>query len=413
MFSPRLAYLFKKQLNHRANPVEQQELRQLMTDPDYQEQVEVLLRESWNSFAPGTLPFSPEQSRAMLENILQSESDSRRITTDRPARILQWSWRRWAVAASIIVILLPAIYLFVTRDNKKQELPGAVAVNVIGQPEDIEPGNNKAVLTLSDGKQIVLDSSTSGLLARQGSANIEANNGSRLQYQGGNAYKMPLLINTLSTPRGGQYQLQLSDGTEVWLNASSSIRFPAVFPSGERRVEITGEAYFEVAHRQTGVAGTPEPFKVIIRGAAGKDGVVEVLGTHFNINAYPDEPVLRTTLLEGSVKFSRNGHSVIMKPGEQTAVNEAGDIRLLTHADVDKAVAWKNGIFSFDGSDVESVMRQVARWYDVQVVYEGPRPLQRFGGDIARSSNLSQVLQMLRNSGMHFRVEDRKVIVTK
>jgi transmembrane sensor len=209
-----------------------------------------------------------------------------------------------------------------------------------------------------------------------------------------------VVYNTISTPRGGQYQLMLADGSKVWLNAASSLRFPASFVGKERKVELLGEAYFEVAKN------AKMPFKVKVNGME-----VEVLGTHFNINSYENESTIRTTLLEGSVKINKNNSSSLLKPGQQAQMNKAGEIKIINDADVEEAIAWKEGKFQFDRADIHDIMRQLTRWYDVDVEYKGTVS-SHFGGTISRDVNLSQVLNMLHLTGeVKFQVEDRKVVV--
>jgi transmembrane sensor len=191
----------------------------------------------------------------------------------------------------------------------------------------------------------------------------------------------------------------LEDGTGVWLNAASSIKYPTAFTGNERRVEITGEAYFEVAHN------ADKPFRVTFN-----EQTVEVLGTHFNINAYADEPAAKTTLLEGKVKLTNKAQSAMLLPGQEAVLVTNG--YQVKEADLEQAMAWKNGIFYFDNTDVKTIMRQVARWYNVQVEYEGKVTDYKFAGDLRRNTNLANVLQILEQAGIHFRMEGRKLIVT-
>jgi ferric-dicitrate binding protein FerR (iron transport regulator) len=220
-----------------------------------------------------------------------------------------------------------------------------------------------------------------------------------------------ILYNTISTPRGGQYQLMLADGSKVWLNAESSLRFPVSFTGQERKVELMGEASVGVAHVSSSLGGGREeaagmPFKVKVHGME-----VEVLGTHFNINSYDNESTIRTTLLEGSVKINKNNSSSLLKPGQQAQMNKAGEIKIINNVDVEEAIAWKEGKFQFDKADIHDIMRQLARWYDVDVEYKGTVS-SHFGGTISRDVNLSQVLNMLHLTGeVNFQIQDKKVVV--
>jgi transmembrane sensor len=265
------------------------------------------------------------------------------------------------------------------------------------------------MLTLSNGTKIVLDDARNGKIANQSNISITKTNGNQLVYaiapgnsvanNGQQAYQ---LQNTISTPNGGQYALILPDGTKVMLNAASSLTYPAAFRGKERVVQLNGEAYFEVAKNKD------MPF--IVKSGSQ---TVEVLGTHFNINAYRDEASIKTTLLEGSVRVSAGANSTLIVPGQQASTREsnAGEISKYT-VDVDKETAWKDGLFSFQNEDLKSIMRQVARWYDVKVVYAGNLPNEKFIGEISRTSNLSDVFKILELNNFHFDVEGKTVTVS-
>jgi ferric-dicitrate binding protein FerR (iron transport regulator) len=211
----------------------------------------------------------------------------------------------------------------------------------------------------------------------------------------------------MATPRGGQYRLVLPDGSRVWLNAVSSIRFPTAFTGQERKVEISGEAYFEV------VKDPSRPFRVLVRPAAGNRNMeVEVLGTHFNINAYQDEPAIKTTLLEGSVKVTNGTDHTMIRPGQQTQLSINGVTKVIQDADVSEAVAWKEGRFQFNDTELKTIMRQVMRWYDVDLEYKGNVPDRYFTADISRNKTLSGVLTILKLSDVDFRLDGKKLTVT-
>jgi len=267
---------------------------------------------------------------------------------------------------------------------------------------DLAPGGNKAILTLSTGKQIVLTGARNGKLAQQGDADITKTADGQIVYgKGDESAAAEVSYNTTSTPRGGQFQVVLADGTKVWLNAASSITYPTVFTGTDREVEITGEVYFEVAHNAA------KPFRVKSNGQ-----IVEVLGTHFNINAYKDEPVITTTLFEGSVKINKGTASALLKPGQQSLVTENNHaIKITDNVDLDQALAWKNGKFYFTNTDIEEVMRQVARWYDVDIEYEGKVPNIRLSGSCYRNLTASKALAILEYTGINFKIEGRKIIV--
>lgn len=299
-------------------------------------------------------------------------------------------WPRIAAAASILVFMGVGLWFFVLHKKLPNRQP---AVNSLAQ-KTIVPGGNKATITLSNGATVVLNNNQTGRLATQGNMQINQTQDGQIRYTDAGAdgnNSAELMYNTATTPRGGQYEFVLSDGTKVWLNASSSIRFPVAFKGNERRVQITGEVYFEVAHNAA------MPFRVEARGQT-----VEVLGTHFNVNAYDDEASVKTTLLEGSVRVTAQGAGATIKPGEQSELKD-GKISV-SDVDVDNVVAWKNGYFSFKDDNLQAVMRQISRWYDVDVAYDGNIPERRFSGEIARNANISQILEILAFKKIHYKI---------
>jgi transmembrane sensor len=264
----------------------------------------------------------------------------------------------------------------------------------------ITAGSNKAVLMLADGSSIILDSTSQGTLTKQGNVKVIKLNTATVAYNSSEANSKEMVYNTLSTPGGGQYQLILPDGSKVWLNASSSIHFPTVFKGKERSVTVTGEAYFEVAKNAA------MPFKITV-----KDMVVEVLGTHFNIMASEDESSMNTTLLEGSVKVSKGGINKMLVPGKQSVINRAGEINIVD-ANIEEVMAWKNGWFQFNAADIKTVMRQIARWYNVEIVYEDKIPTGHFTGLVSRNNNIEQVLKILQSGGVQFKIQNHTIFVS-
>jgi transmembrane sensor len=340
-------------------------------------------------------------------------------------RIQSW----FAAAAVIIAVFVAGLYF----SSETKETKQYVADKVILEPKiasplkrvspvseieyqesvtvnDIEAGENKAILTLGDGSKIILDDAKNGILANQGGNSVLKAAEGEVIYSFLSEVKDPLvedlnapvIYNTIETPKGGKFQIKLPDGSKVWLNAASSLRFPTVFNGSKRQVELKGEAYFEVS-----------PDKSKIFEVNTRNQVVQVLGTHFNINAYLDEPTVNTTLLEGSVRVSdlRTNISQLLKPGEQSQLSE--QIEVINLKNTNEAVAWKEGYFQFDEADIKAVMRQIERWYDVSVVYEGDVPNYRFGGEIERNLSLLQVLKVLEKTKVHFRLEGREVIVMR
>ncbi|MBS1563033.1 MAG: FecR domain-containing protein [Bacteroidetes bacterium] len=327
----------------------------------------------------------------MLKQIAENESISKpkgRVRYLRPVR--------WAAAAAIILLLgAGSWYLFLRK-------PAATIASAQQQRfrNDVAPGANAAVLTLAGGKTILLNDSARGNIGRQGNAAVVNDNG-RLSYHALQEKPTDILYNTLTTQRGNQYQLLLPDGSKVWLNAASSITYPTVFTGRERKVTITGEAYFEVAKNDR------MPFMVQEGNAT-----VQVLGTHFNMNDYSDGPGQTTTLLEGAVRVSSNNSSIVLQPGQQAAARNAGSsLRVLNDVDIEEVMAWKNGQFLFKDATISSIMHEVARWYDVDVVYEA-RIEKHFIADIPRNVPLSQLLKLLElTDQVHFRIDGRKITV--
>lgn len=306
-------------------------------------------------------------------------------------------------AASVLLIVSFSIYYL--SFNKNHQSPDT---NTVVTKHDVAPpAINRATITLANGQKVYLDSAENGILATQGNINVKKLEDGQIVYNvESSLVNSELVYNTLTNPKGSKViDITLNDGTKVWLNAGSSLTYPVAFVGNERKVTMSGEAYFEVATLRLR-SGQKMPFKVKINESAE----VEVLGTHFNINAYSDEASINTTLLEGSVRVTANKKNQLLKPGQQVQVN-VNAIKLITDADVAQAVAWKEGLFSFRNADLATVVRQIARWYDVDVEYHGEIKPKKFGGEIQRDLNLSEVLEGLKETGIHFRVEGKKLIV--
>ena len=398
----RLAYLFRRYFEKTCTPEEKMELMRMIGEHTNDESLRDLLDEALVSYSTDEKLSNPSADN-LFRSILH-EASSRQGST--PVKIKTPVHRLWyRVAAAVIVGGMLTGVWFIFNSREKGAEPKQLAV----QQERVEvvPGGNKAMLTLSDGSQILLDSAGNGQLAQQSNVTILKKSDGELAYQrdGAGSAQAVIAYNTLSTPRGGQYKLTLPDGSKVWLNAASSIKYPIVFTGNERRVAVTGEAYFEVARN-------PQmPFRV-----NAKQMDVEVLGTHFNINAYSDEPNISTTLVEGSVKVGAGSQQpVIIKPGQQASLpvsDPSGASSINVHpVDIDAVIAWKNGLFHFEGTSTAEVMRQIARWYDVEVEYRG-NTKKHFRGMIARNSNVTEVFSMLQMTGeIQFKIEGKKVIV--
>jgi transmembrane sensor len=317
---------------------------------------------------------------------------------DKPAIPMRGRpWYRMAAAAAALLILSVTIF-YITRTANPVPV---VQHNLPDSAGDVLPGGNHATLTLANGTSILLDTAKRGGLAQQGISAIHKPVDGLLVYEKTDGANMETGMNTIRTPRGGQYQVQLPDGTKVWLNAASSIRFPVSFAVNQRKVTISGEVYFEVAH------DVKIPFVVHVADR----GEVEVLGTHFNINAYDDEVAVKTTLLEGKVKVSNiNNQSKILSPGQQAQISN-DQLAIINEADVEEAVAWKNGLFKFNDADLQTMLRQAARWYDIDVEIRGKDPGERFRGKISRDVKLSEFLRILEVNQVSFQIEGKKIII--
>ncbi len=356
-------------------------------------------------FRNGTLT---EAERVLLESWYVREAGKKGLEADReeideflshltpPGLKRNLAWRRISWAAGISVVLSLGVYLWFQGQ-------APVSVQAVLQ-EDAVPGERRARLILANGENIMLDEVASGQLAREGEIAIVKMREGELVYQG-NSSSALMHYNTIETPKAGQYNVTLSDGTRVWMNAASSIRFPSGFSTKERVVEATGEVYFEVAKALDGERRIP--FRVV-----SGDQVVEVLGTRFNINSYADEDVIKTTLLEGSIEVRTPAKGIVLKPGQQAQISGGKSLKV-SKANTGQVMAWKEGYFRFDGVGLKELMRQLSRWYDMEVIYEGEVRDHEFVGEISRDVRLSGVLRILEAGGVRFKVEGKKIIVTE
>ncbi|MGK9118136.1 FecR family protein [Olivibacter jilunii] len=311
-------------------------------------------------------------------------------------------WPRIAAAAIFLLFVSIGFYFF------KEKEPSQPLVQIVDKskinPNDFAPGTNKALLTLADGSQIALDNAPDQKILDKGGIKITKNEDGLITYQI-NPGVRESKSNTLSTPKGGQYQVILSDGTKVWLNAASSLRYPTAFTGNERKVILNGEAYFEVAKNEK------QPFKVVTDRQE-----LLVLGTHFNINSYEDEPDVKTTLLEGSVKVSafQTKQTILLKPGEQAALKRSGKLKV-AQINAENAIAWKSGLFQFQGSGIQEALRQMARWYDITIEFEGAVPDIQLWGEVHRKANALEALEILSYFDLKYKIlatgNTKKIIV--
>ncbi len=313
-------------------------------------------------------------------------------------------WYQLGVAASILILITTGLYFY-----KNRTVDDNIAAKVVEPKEAIiTPGDDKAILTLSDGTKIILEDAKNGILANQAGVSIQKTSDGELLYSFSNSAntvspetKENVIYNKIETPIGGKYQVNLPDGSKVWLNSSSSLRFSALFNGHTREVELSGEAYFDVSKNKG------KPFRVIT-----KDQIVEVLGTQFNINSYSDEGPIKTTLIEGSVKIIYKDKVVLLSPGQQFQPKEL--VSAVVEADTEEVVAWKDGYFVFKNEDIKSIMRKLSRWYNVEVSYSGNIPEVGFGGNISKSKDISEVLDVLQlTNAIHFKVEGRRITVMR
>lgn len=338
--------------------------------------------------------YSADEWQAYLDDLKHKMRHADAIQDEPAPRIIFLRKWRWIAASLVFVLSVATLFLLRTPSANK-------VLHYAQDSVDVQPGRNGALLTLSNGETVLLDSFANGTVAVQNGAKVLLQNG-RLVYDPVSLPASEIAYNTVRTPLGRQYQLQLPDGTDVWLNAGSSIRYPTSFTGGERKVEVTGEVYFEVTSRPRSV------FLVAIANRA----TVEVLGTHFNIMAYQNEQEWQTTLLEGKVKFAKGDASVMLQPGQQGRLLESGKLRVAHNVDVQTVVAWKNGLQSFRGADLKALMRQIERWYNITVIFKGDPPNRTFSGDIPRSAGLAELLKLFEINNIHFEFDKAKQELT-
>jgi len=387
MNKERIYYLHDRFLKGSLNPSERLEWKKVIEDPLAEDQLLLLIENSWKNI--------PDSDLSDIENARSEEILSEIVRTHRTKKRIYRLWPR-IVAAAIITIIFGGT-LFYYRQPIKE-----VQYSIDNQKNDIVAGKFAATLTLADGTQIRLDSTRNGKLAQEDGIVITKSLDGQLVYEIKGLSGESDKINTLSTARGEIFQIRLPDGSRVWLNAASSLTYsPKLRSHGKRRVILKGEGYFEV------VKDKAFPFIVETKGQE-----VEVLGTHFNVSSYDDDPIKRTTLLEGSVKIHADGSYKILKPGQECKLR--GGQLSVSPVDTYLATAWKNNEFMFESEPIENVMKMVERWYDVEIIYIGPKTHERFSGGVSRFDNISKVLEIIESTeAAHFKIEGRKIYVSK
>ncbi len=372
--------LYEKYLAGKCSVKEQVELE------NYQDSFK-LKEQQWDSRTMGNSEEIKQSIQEDLNYSIQEHSKNRIFKI----RALQ------SAAAAILILLTAGIYYY---QNSPE--PVIVKTETPRFRNDVAPGNNKAILTLDDGSKIDLDDAKTGILASESNIDIKKTGTGQLEYTAGTQSVKTVKYNILSTPMGGEYQLVLPDGSKVWLNSGSTLRFPTAFIGSERIVELKGEAYFDIAKNPK------MPFLVRTNNAMD----IKVLGTQFNVMAYDDEKNINTTLIEGSVEVLKGSGTTMLKPGQEAILNRGSGNIKVAQADLEQAIAWKNGYFIFYNENIESIMRKVSRWYNVDIVYHGNLNNKDFVGTISRNKNVSELLKMLELTGaIHFSIDGRRITV--
>jgi len=376
----RLPLLFDKYINNQISADECKEFWQLLQENGLADNLSTELQNLWL-----------EHPKYSQSNAIWELKFDALIASQQPS-IRKTSIIKYAVAA-LFVFLIWSIWFLNFESKSPKNKSNKQLVN------DVKPGHNGAILTLSNGKKVILDSAVDGETLSDANLGIIKKDG-EIIYTGKTD---ELVYNTVTTDKGRQWRLTLPDGSKVWLNAQSSIHYPLNFTDKERVVEIAGEVFFEVVHN------SKKPFKVKVGNK-----VIADIGTSFNINAYADESDMKTTLIEGSLSISNTRTNIpptILEPGQQAVVNSTGFIRVNQHQDLDEVMAWKNGMFNFNETNIENIMRQIGRWYDLDIEYSGKITTETFSGMVSRNKSLIQVLKVLEQASIKFKIEGKKIIV--
>jgi len=390
MTKDRLRILYQQYLKGTLTFEENREWKLALSSPNLKHFLEEIVEEGWDAIS--------KEEMVLMDQTSSGQIFDRVISAPQKKIRKNILWKPIAAAASILIVAALGLYLYTNSTQNRQK-------RSISYASHIKPGDNKAYLTLANGKKIALSDVKNGTLVTQNGIQITKTNDGQLVYTvTGNNNSTSSDFNTIETPKGGQYQVRLPDGTNVWLNAASSLKYPSVFKGSERKVELSGEAYFEVTKNRK------MPFRVITNNQT-----VEVIGTHFNINGYLEDPDTKTTLLEGSVRVKSNStnSAVVISPGQQARLKQNDKINIVA-ADMEEVMAWKNNYFRFNNENIESVMHKISRWYDVNVEYKGAISDEEFNGTISRTKNITQVLEMLEDTkSIHFKIEGRRIVVMK
>lgn len=395
MQQQRTRYLLEQYISGKLSEEELNELKQLSEASRQQVQETI---QQWLESREADIAYDAAKWQQVLNRITTADKQEQ-----LPAKLVPFYQKPWfRYAAAVVLVTGIALFWPSTKKDKTE------TVQVQPVKRDVPPGKNGAILTLADGTQLVLDSMNNGQVVIQNGTHVVLNDG-ELNYYSADRNGGELVYNTMTTPRGRQYNVTLPDGTKVFLNAASTIRFPTAFTGRERRVEVTGEAYFDVAKN------AEKPFTVSINNVME----VVVMGTRFNVNAYADEPMISATLIDGAVRVvhtSPHGVAYILNPGQQAslktaAASDATASLQVKEVDLSEVTAWKDGAFVFNDADLPAVMRQLARWYNVEVVYEGNVPRALYRGKIGRSLSLADVMEGISETKLNYRIEGNKITI--
>ncbi|MBV7533730.1 FecR family protein [Chitinophaga sp. sic0106] len=362
---------------------EKKHLEAMLASDQYRDYLESHIDHDWEQ-----LPATPDKTDPVGEAIFSRIQEHNATTVPVSSR------RIWA-AAAVAAILITGVGLYITL--KPSPAKQLVAAN---KPTDVGPGGDKAILTLANGQKVVLDSGRQGVILSQAGITVQKNGTGQIVYEVSGNNEAPVEYNTITTPPGGQFQVVLPDGSRVWLNSCSSLHFPTSFKAKQRSVDLKGEGYFEIA------ANEHQPFNVTVNEIN-----IQVLGTRFNVMAYADEEDIRTTLLQGAVKLWSNNQPLVLKPGEEGRFNRKQATMTTVAGNEEEALAWKNGYFSFEHADLKSIIRQLGRWYDLEIIYEGALPEARFMGMISRNGPLSGAMNVLKGMGVNSRLEGKTLVI--
>lgn len=393
MNQERFKVLFQQYLNDNLPPEDVEELQRTIQDARNDELLDEMLKNSFNE--PAFTDVDDEVRKAIFNTVcnnIKQEHDEPENTRER--RRIPYRWL--AGAAALLFITLSVGWFFLKRNVEKTENTYVAYT--------IKPGSNKATLTLANGKKLILTDSLEGQLASEAGVKIFKNKKGEIIYTAiasNDKGEQALQYNVLTTKNGEQFQVILPDGTHVWLDAASSLKYPVTFKGDERKVELTGQGYFEVSHNAA------KPF--IVKTAQTE---VQVLGTHFNVSAFDDEQDTKTTLLEGAVRVKSYKSAVLLKPGEQAVLNNGRELIINNDVDINREVAWKNGLFDFKKAGIEEIMVKVSRWYDIDVMYEGSIPKTRLTGKISRDVDIKSLLEILAFEGIKWRIKGNSVIIS-